>query len=311
MTGFIHYPVMLKEVLYWLNCKKGLIYIDGTLGGGGHSSEIAKLIYPEGKIIGFEIDPTAIETAKTKLEPYKEIVSIVNLSYTLIPETLKNINISKITGGVLLDLGASYYQLTSEARGFSFSKEAPLDMRFNPDSKLSAYDIINGFEEKELYRIFKEYGEERFPGRIAKKIAEQRKKKNIETTVELANIIISCIPHYKSKIHPATKVFQALRIAVNNELENTEKAIKCIIPLLEKNARIVVISFHSLEDRLVKKLFKYYSSECKCPTEQLICKCEPSQIEILTKKPIIASEEEIKINKPSRSAKIRVARKII
>lgn len=272
--------------------------------------EIAERIYPDGRLIALDSDPVAFEAAKEKLASLQEIVTILRSNYNKIPEILASLNIKQITGGILFDLGASYYQLTSWERGFSFSREADLDMRFDPDNPITAYDIINNYSKDELFKIFKEYGEERFSGRIAKKIVEIRKIKPIKTTTELSNIVKSIVYQGRSKIHPATRVFQALRIAVNNELKNFETTLKDVIPLLAKDARIVVISFHSLEDRLVKNLFKYYSSKCKCLPEQMVCTCGPGQLEILTKKPIVASEEEVRRSSPSRSAKLRVAKKI-
>ena len=310
MTEFVHKPVMLKETLEGLNLQHGLIYVDATVGGAGHSREIAARIYPEGRLIAMDADPVAIETATRNLEPYSKIVTIVKANYIDLPRILRDLNIEKITGGILFDLGASYYQLTSGERGFSFLKESFLDMRFDPNSSLTAYDIINAWSESELVRIFSEYGEERYSKRIAKRILEERKNTPIKTTTELVNTIKSAIPAFKSKIHPATRVFQALRIAVNNELQNIENSMKEVIPLLAIDARIAVISFHSLEDRLVKNLFKYYSSNCRCLPHQLICECESGQIEILTKKPITATKEEIRDNPPSRSAKLRIAKKI-
>ncbi len=307
---FCHYTVMLNEAVDGLDCQDGKIYIDATAGGGGHSYEIAKRISPNGRLISTDMDIEAINAACKKTEEFSDIIEIVQASYTEVPEIIKAREIDKITGGILFDLGASFHQLTSTERGFSFSKDAPLDMRFNSDDSFSAYDLINTYKEDELANVFRLYGEERFPGRIARRIVEERKKEPIKTTLQLANLIKASIPFSKGKIHPATRVFQAIRIEVNNELKNIEKAIKRIIPFLEKDARIVVISFHSLEDRLVKNLFKYYSSSCNCPPEQLICKCDPRQLEILTKKPIVASEEEVKLNPPSRSAKLRVAKKV-
>jgi 16S rRNA (cytosine1402-N4)-methyltransferase len=309
VKNFVHKPVMLNETLEGLNLRKGLIYVDATAGGAGHSKEIAARISPDGKLIAIDTDPIAIETATKNLEPYREIVTIVKANYSELPVILRDLNIEKITGGILFDLGASYYQLTSEERGFSFLKESFLDMRFNPDSQITAYDIINNWSEPDLVKIFSEYGEERYSKRIAKSIIENRNNSTIKTTTELANIVKSAVPAFNSKIHPATRIFQALRIAVNNELKNFENSLKQVVPLLAIDARIAVISFHSLEDRLVKNLFKYYSSNCRCSAHELICKCKPAQIEVLTKKPIIASKEEIKHNPPSRSAKLRIARK--
>ena len=192
--------------------------------------------------------------------------------------------------------------------GFSFSKEAPLDMRFNQDADFSAYDVVNTYSEDDLVRIFSEYGEERFSKRIAKKIVEQRKLKKLETTTELADLIVNCTPHVKTSIHPATRVFQAIRIEVNQELTNVKNTLNDVLDLLDFGAIISVISFHSLEDRLVKRLFKYHSQKCHCDKSQMICHCPPPILELVNKKPIMASEQEIRENPPSRSAKLRIAR---
>lgn len=309
MVEFKHYTVMKKEAVDALECKDGLIYVDCTLGGGGHSELILQRISPNGKLIAFDIDEDAITAASERLKNYKNL-TIVKSSYTNIKQTLKKLGIEKITGGVLFDLGASYHQLTKQERGFSFMKEAPLDMRFNQDSDFSAYDVVNSYSEDELIRIFSEYGEERFSKRIAKKITETRKIKKIETTLELSNIIINAVPHIKSKVHPATRVFQAIRIEVNQELQNIKNTLNEILDLLEFGAIISVISFHSLEDRIVKQIFKYHSAKCHCDKNQMICSCPPPMLELVNKKPIMASKEEIKENPPSRSAKLRIARYI-
>ena len=307
---FNHYTVLLNETVDALNCRDGLLYIDATLGGGGHSKEIVKRILPKGQLIGFDVDPVAIAKAEKVLEQYKNNVTIIKASYTKIPEMLSSLNINEISGGIVFDLGASYYQLTSGMRGFSFLKESDLDMRFDPSSPLKAYNVVNEYSEADLVRIFSEYGEERFSKRIAKKIVEVRKSKKITTTTELANVVKLAVPPVKSKTHPATQVFQAIRIEVNGELENIKNTLKKVITLLKKDARIAVISFHSLEDRLVKQIFKHYSQDCNCEAHQMICSCEPKQIEVLTKKPIVVTDEELRINPPSRSAKLRVARKL-
>ena len=304
MEDFKHYTVMKNEAVDALECKNGHIYIDCTLGGGGHSSLILQKIQPDGRLIAFDIDEDAIKTATERLKEYKN-VTIVKDSYTNIKTVLKNLGIEKITGGILFDLGASYHQLTKAERGFSFSKDAPLDMRFNRDSDFSAYDVVNGYSEKDLVRIFSEYGEERFSKRIAKAIVEQRQHKKIETTLELANLIVACTPKIKSSIHPATRVFQAIRIEVNNELQNVKNTLNDVLDLLEVGAIISVISFHSLEDRVVKQFFKYHSTRCHC--NDMICKCPPPKLKLINKKPIVASDEEIKENPPSRSAKLRIA----
>lgn len=307
MKDFKHYTVMKNEAVDALGCQNGKIYIDCTLGGGGHSELILQRISPDGKLISFDIDQDAIDAATDRLKDYKNL-TIVKNSYTNIKQVLKNLGIEKITGGILFDLGASYHQLTKQERGFSFSKEAPLDMRFNTDSDFSAYDVVNTYSEEALVKIFSEYGEERFSKRIAKKITEQRKIKKIETTTELADLIVNCTPKIKSSIHPATRVFQAIRIEVNQELQNVKNTLNDVLDLLDFGAIISVISFHSLEDRVVKQIFKYYSTRCHCEKNQMICHCPPPILELVNKKPIMASEQEIKENPPSRSAKLRIAR---
>lgn len=305
MSDFKHYTVMLSEAVDALECADGKVYVDCTLGGGGHSELILKRISPNGKLISFDIDDEAITHARERLKNYPNL-TIVKSSYTNIKSELKKLGIEKITGGVIIDLGASYHQLTKAERGFSFSKNAPLDMRFNMDADFSAYDVVNTYKEDDLVRIFSEYGEERFSKRIAKKIVEVRSKKKIETTSELAELIVSATPKIKSAIHPATRVFQAIRIEVNNELKNVNFVLHDILDLLDIGAIISVISFHSLEDRIVKKILKHESQKCRC--NEMICKCPPPRIELVNKKPIMASAEEIKENPPSRSAKLRVAR---
>ena len=305
MGDFKHYTVMLNEAVDALECQEGKIYVDCTLGGGGHSELILQRISPNGRLISFDIDDEAIAHASQRLKDYPNL-TIVKSSYTNIKSELKKLGIEKITGGVIIDLGASYHQLTKAERGFSFSKNAPLDMRFDMDSDFSAYDVVNSYKEEDLVRIFSEYGEERFSKRIAKKIVEVRAKKKIETTGELAELIVNATPKIKSSIHPATRVFQAIRIEVNNELKNVNFVLHDILELLDIGGIISVISFHSLEDRIVKKILKFESQRCRC--NEMICKCPPPKIELINKKPIMASDEEIKENPPSRSAKLRVAR---
>lgn len=307
MQEFKHYTVMKNEAVDALECKDGLIYADCTLGGGGHSELILKRISPNGKLVAFDIDQDAIDAATEKLKNYNNLI-IVKESYTNIKQVFKSLNIDKITGGVLFDLGASYHQLTKQERGFSFSKEAPLDMRFNMSSDFSAYDVVNSYSEDELVKIFSEYGEERFSKRIAKAIVEKRRIEPIRTTKELADLIMNATPHINSRIHPATRVFQAIRIEVNNELKNVNMVLHDILDLLDNRAIVSVISFHSLEDRIVKQIFKFESQKCRC--NEMICKCEPPKIELVNRKPIMASEKEILENPPSRSAKLRVIRAI-
>lgn len=306
-SEFTHYTVMKNEAVDALECQDGKIYVDCTLGGGGHSELILSRISPNGRLIAFDVDDDAIEASSKRLMDYKNL-TIVKSSYTNIKQVLRDLGIEKITGGVLFDLGASYHQLTKQERGFSFMKEAPLDMRFGKDGDLTAYDVVNMYCEDDLVRIFSQYGEEHFSKRIAKKIVEQRKVKSIETTTELSDIIVSAVPHVKSKVHPATRVFQAIRIEVNDELQNVKNTLNDVLDLLEFGAIISVISFHSLEDRIVKQFFKYYSTSCHCDKTQMICKCPPAVLELVNKKPITASEAELSENPPSRSAKLRVAR---
>lgn len=304
---FKHYTVMKNEAVDALECRDGLVYVDCTLGGGGHSELILQRISPNGKLIAFDVDDDAIAAASERLKNYNNL-TIVKNSYTNIKPVLHSLGINKITGGVLFDLGASYHQFNKAERGFSFSKEAPLDMRFNQDADFSAYDVVNGYSEDDLVRIFSEYGEERFSKRIAKAIVEQRHRKKLETTTELAELIIKSTPHVKSSIHPATRVFQAIRIEVNQELQNVKNTLNNVLDLLDVGAIISVISFHSLEDRIVKQVFKYHSQRCHCAKNQMICTCPPPKLELVNKKPIMASEKEISENPPSRSAKLRIAR---
>ena len=307
--NFQHYTVMAHEAVDALQCERGKIYVDATLGGGGHSELILQKIQPDGRLIAFDIDSDAINYASERLKNYKNL-TIVKESYSNIKKVLQDLDIKEITGGIVFDLGASYHQLTKQERGFSFMKDAPLDMRFNQDSDFSAYDVINGYSEDDLIRIISEYGEERFTKRIVKNIINSRKLKNIETTGELAQIITNAVPKTKEKIHPATRTFQAIRIEVNHELQNIKNTLNEVLTLLSIDAIISVISFHSLEDRLVKQCFKYYSAKCRCKPTDPVCHCKPPMLELINKKPITATEEEISVNPPSRSAKLRVAKKI-
>lgn len=306
-NDFKHYTVMLNETVEALNADgSDKVYIDATLGGGGHSELILKKISPNGKLISFDLDEDAIQASSTRLKDYKNI-EIVNESYANIPSVLERLGIEKITGGIIFDLGASFHQFNKAERGFSFQKDAPLDMRFGESQTKTAADIVNTYSEKELTEIFSKYGEERFSKTIARAIVNNRP---IHTTLQLADLICKSTPRTNSKIHPATKVFQALRIEVNNELLNFENTLNRLLPLLSIGAIISVISFHSLEDRIVKNFFKKYSSNCRCPIHQAKCTCEGKILELVNKKPILPTEEEIDKNPPSRSAKLRVAKVI-
>ena len=302
---FKHYTVMKNKAVEGLNPQDGLVYLDGTLGGGGHSELLAQKILPNGKLISFDIDDDAISFAKKRLEPYKN-VTIVKRGYQDFEEVLTDFGIEKITGGMLLDLGASYYQLTSKTRGFSFLSNAKLDMRFDSSADFSAYDLINSYSEEELADVFYYYGEERYSRRLSRNIAQARKLKNIETTAELCEIIKKSLPYKNSRTNPATRIFQAIRIEVNGELKNVENTLKKVVPFLEKGARIVVITFHSLEDRIVKKIFKEFSTELSLPEGGV----RERVLELVNKKPILPTDEEIRENPPSRSAKLRIAQKV-
>ena len=309
LKDFKHYTVMAHEAVDALECENGKIYVDATLGGGGHSELILQKIQPDGRLIAFDVDSDAIEYSRERLKDYKNL-TIIKESYTNIKNVLQDLGIEKITGGIIFDLGASYHQLTKQERGFSFSKEAPLDMRFDQNSDFSAYDVVNKYSEDELIRIISEYGEERFTKRIVKNIINYRKNKTIDTTTELADLIKKSVPFTGQKIHPATRVFQAIRIEVNHELQNVKNTLNDVLTLLSVGAIISIISFHSLEDRLVKQIFKYYSAKCRCKPNEPICHCKPPMLELITKKPLLATELEVKDNPPSRSAKLRVAKKI-
>lgn len=307
MAEFNHYTVMKQEAVDALECKDGLVYVDCTLGGGGHSKLILDKIQPNGRLISFDVDEDAIAASKERLKDYGN-VTIVKSSYTDIKKVLSSLGIEKITGGVLFDLGASYHQLTKAERGFSFTKDAFLDMRFNQDAELTAYDVVNSYSEDDLVQIFSQYGEERFSKRIARAVVSARKIAKIRTTKELADLIVNSTPRIKSSIHPATRVFQAVRIEVNQELKNVKNTLTDVLDLLSVGAIISVLSFHSLEDRIVKQTFKYYSQRCHCQKNQLICTCPPPKLELVNKKPLTASAKELDENPPSRSAKLRVAR---
>lgn len=308
MVDFKHYTVMLNEAVDALNCEPGKIYVDATLGGGGHSELILKRISPNGRLIAFDIDDDAIAAASDRLKDYKNL-TIVKSSYINVKKVLNDLGIDKIDG-IIFDLGASYHQLTKQERGFSFMNEAPLDMRFDKEQKISAYDVVNSYSEQDLVNIFSQYGEERFSKRIAKEIVNQRKISPIKTTTQLSDLIVKCTPKIKSNIHPSTRVFQAIRIEVNQELQNIKTTLENVLDLLRFNAIISVISFHSLEDRIVKRIFKYYSTRCHCDKNQMVCNCPAPVLELVNKKPITALEQEIAQNPPSRSAKLRVARYI-
>lgn len=303
---------MPGEALEYLGCKPGGIYVDGTVGGGGHALEILKKSSPGGTLIGLDRDAEAIEAAKETLKGFKERTVLVKENFRNIPSVLAVLGIREVDG-ILLDLGVSSYQLERPERGFSFRMEARLDMRMDTWDETTAYGLVNGLEAKELEKIFREYGEERFSRGIARAIVEARKRGPVETTTELAGIILGAIPRrfHGGNIHPATRVFQALRIAVNDELGSLEDGLKGGMDSLKEGGRMAVISFHSLEDRIVKETFRDSSSPCVCPPRLPRCACgRVATVRLLTKRPVTPSDEEIERNPRARSAKLRAVERI-
>lgn len=308
---FEHISVLLGEVLDGLNIKKDGIYVDGTLGGAGHSSEIVKRL-TTGKLIGIDQDLNALKKASEVLEEYSDKVILIHNNYENIDEVLNDLGIEKVDG-ILLDLGVSSHQLDEKSRGFSHNKDAPLDMRMDETSSFSAWDVVNKYSEEELEKIIWNYGEDRWARRIAKFIVEERKEKSIDTTLQLVSAIKKAIPKEvrKDGHHPAKKTFQAIRIEVNRELDVLIQSIPKMVNLLNPDGRLAIITFHSLEDRIVKEGFKELYIDCICPPHLPKCVCQKNrEIEIITRKPIIPSEEEIAINPRSRSAKLRIAEKL-
>jgi len=307
-----HEPVMLSEVLEYLQPKSGQTVIDGTLGGGGHSIEIVKRLLPDGKLIGIDLDKDALKAAGERLSDYSENAVLRQGNYFEMEAIAGRLGIKQVNG-VLLDLGVSSYQFDTAERGFSFRYDVPLDMRMGRDQRLTARELVNTLSAKQLEEIIWNYGEERWARRIAKFIVERRAKKPIETTTELVEIILAAVPSgaRPETIHAATKTFQALRIAVNKELESLQAGLDAAIRLLAPNGRLVVLSYHSLEDRIVKETFGRHTGRCECPSKLPICVCGAKKtIKVLTKRPVTASEAEIDANPRSRSAKLRAAEKL-
>lgn len=310
---FQHKPVMLNEVIDSLKIRPEGTYVDGTLGGAGHSSQIARRLSGEGRLFGFDQDAAAIEAAAKRLEPYKDRVSIIRSNYSEMRERLSELGV-RSADGILLDLGVSSYQLDDAQRGFSYRADAPLDMRMDQRQKLSAREVVNGYSIGELTRVIREYGEERFARNIAKHITAEREKKPIETTGELISIIKAAIPAKAREGggHPAKRTFQAIRIEVNRELDVLSDSLDGMIDLLADGGRICVITFHSLEDRIVKETFRRNENPCTCPPEFPVCVCgKKSKGHVITRKPIIPSEEETEENPRSKSAKLRVFERTI
>ena len=308
---FNHVSVLLNECLEGLNIKENGIYVDGTLGGAGHSSEILKRLSKEGRLIGIDQDTDALKAAKERLKDYSN-VTFVHSNFSNIENVLNNLNIDGVDG-ILMDLGVSSYQLDEGERGFSYMKDAPLDMRMNRENDFSAYNVVNEYSEEDLYRIIRDYGEEKFAKRIASFIVENRQEKNIETTLELVEIIKNAIPAKARREgpHPAKRTFQAIRIEVNSELSILNKTIEDGVEKLNKGGRMAIITFHSLEDRIVKNKFRDLAVSCRCPKEFPVCVCgEKAKVKIISRKAIEPTKEEVEITPRSRSAKLRVIEKL-
>ncbi|MBQ8043517.1 MAG: 16S rRNA (cytosine(1402)-N(4))-methyltransferase RsmH [Clostridia bacterium] len=304
---FNHVPVLLDQCIECLNIKEGGVYVDGTLGGGGHSSCVLKRLNNTGRLIGIDRDSEALAHTSERLKEYSN-VTYVKDNHENIKNILLELGIDKVDG-ILLDLGVSSYQLDEPSRGFSYMHDAALDMRMNKDQDFTAYDVVNKYSEERLTEIFSNYGEEKYSKSIARKIVETRREKEIKTTFQLVDIIKSAIPAKarNEKQHPAKRVFQAIRIEVNGELVDLENALKDAVMSLREEGRLLVITFHSLEDRIVKKTFENLQGKCTCPPDFPKCICGFESFgKIITKKPIIATDEELEQNPRSRSAKLRV-----
>ena len=311
MTDFHHISVLLDECIEGLNIKPDGIYVDGTLGGAGHSSQIAKSL-TTGRLIGIDRDPVALKAAGERLAPYADRVTLVHSNFCEIAQVLSDLNIDGVDG-ILLDLGVSSPQLDDSSRGFSYMADAPLDMRMNSEDKLSAYDVVNAWSYEELKRILFDYGEERYAPKIASAICKKREEKPIETTLELVDVIRSAMPAQalREKQHPAKRSFQAIRIAVNDELGSVEKVMRDAIPCLNAGGRLAVITFHSLEDRIVKTAMAGAAKGCTCPPSFPVCVCgKKPQVQVITRKPIVSGDEELERNPRARSAKLRVCEKV-
>lgn len=305
---FKHYPVMLNECINMLNIKQDGIYVDGTLGGAGHSFEIAKRLNSQGGLIGIDQDEDAIKTATQRLYNFSN-VTIVKDNNKNILNILKNLNIESVDG-ILLDLGVSSYQLDNPERGFSYNKDALLDMRMNKDNPLSAQVVVNTYSYEDLTKIIFEYGEEKYAKSIAKNICKYREEQPIQTTLQLVEIIKLSVGKYDDK-HPAKRTFQAIRIEVNGELKILKQVITDMISVLKPQGRLCIITFHSLEDRLVKNIFADHLGKCICPKDLPVCICgKKPVVELITKKVILPTEEELKNNSRSKSAKLRVVEKL-
>lgn len=304
-----HVPVMVKEVVEYLNCLPGKTYVDGTLGGGGHAKAILGTIGSNGSLIGIDRDPDAIAHAGKSLHSFKPNVQIFHDNFTNLPEILSRLHITGVDG-ILLDLGLSLYQLEGSGRGFSFMRDEPLDMRMNPKQGQTAATLVNRLSKKRLADLITRYGEEPWAARIAGSIVDSRHRQAIRSSLQFAEIVKKAIPaqYRRRRIHPATRTFQAIRIAVNQELETLEKFLDEAVNLLNPGGRLCILSFHSLEDRIVKERFKVLARGCTCPPDFPMCVCgKVPQISILTKRPVRPGQAEVQANPMARSAKLRAA----
>lgn len=311
MISFSHQPVLLEECMQGLAPGRGGVYFDGTVGGGGHSYEILKRSAPQGRLIACDLDENAIAAATDRLSPFAGRFQIFKSNFKQYEEVLASAGADRLDG-VMLDFGVSSFQLDEVSRGFSYLKDAPLDMRMDVSGGLTAADVVNGYSEERLAAILRDYGEERFAKRIAKAVAEQRRKKRIESTGELARLVEDSIPAKFRQNGPcARKTFQAIRIEVNGELEGLGEAVRGLALKLKKGGRICVLTFHSLEDRIVKNVFRELAESCTCDKSLPVCVCgKKKEIEILTKKPVTAGEKELRENPRSKSAKLRIAERV-
>ena len=311
MKDFHHISVLLQECLDGLDIKPDGIYVDGTLGGAGHSSHIARQL-TTGRLIGIDRDPVALAAAGERLKPWPDRVTLVHSNFCEIKQVLQDLGIAGVDG-ILLDLGVSSPQLDDGERGFSYMVDAPLDMRMNGEDTLDAYQVVNTWSQEELRRILYTYGEERYAPQIAAAICRKREAAPIKTTLEFVDIIRGAMPPaaLREKQHPAKRSFQAIRIAVNDELGSVEKVMEDAIPALNPGGRLAVITFHSLEDRIVKNAMAAAAKGCTCPPNFPVCVCgKKPKVELVNRKPIVASDEELEVNPRSRSAKLRVCRKL-
>jgi 16S rRNA (cytosine1402-N4)-methyltransferase len=309
---FEHVSVLLNECIEGLKIKPNGIYVDGTLGGAGHASEVCKYLSEKGQFIGIDQDKNALVVSRERLSTASPKVSIVNSNFESISSVLNDLDIEKIDG-MLIDLGVSSHQLDEPTRGFSYMHDAPLDMRMNQEDTYTAYEVVNQLPENELFEIIKSYGEERWAKRIAEFVVKRRESSPIHTTYELVEVIKGAIPHgaRKDGPHPAKRTFQAIRIAVNRELEIIEPTILQVVERLHSGGRLCIITFHSLEDRIVKHTFKKLEDPCTCSKNFPVCVCgQTPKIKIISKKPVLPSEEEIERNPRSRSAKLRIIEKL-